>query len=253
MKIILSPSKSLKNRIPQSNYNYTRPLLISEAEDLAIQLKSKTMPELKELMKISLDLAQLNFERFQNWNTPFTLENSSPCGWMFSGDAYRGLDYASFSDMDVAYSQKTLRILNGFYGILRPLDLIQPYRLEMGLKINLSNNFKNLYKFWGNKITNTINDEISQDEVIVNLASNEYFKAINTKILKGNIVNCNFKEVRGGELKMIASFAKKARGLMTRYIIENQLENADDLLGFNSEGYVYNPSQSKDNFLLFTR
>lgn len=253
MKIILSPSKSLKNIIPQTNYNCTQPLLISEAEELAIQLKSKTMPELKELMKISLDLAQLNFERFQNWNTPFTLENSCPCGWMFSGDAYRGLDYASFNDIDVAYSQKTLRILNGFYGILRPLDLIQPYRLEMGLKINLSNNFKNLYKFWGNKITNTINDEIFQNEVIVNLASNEYFKAINTKILKGNIVNCNFKEDRGGKLKMISSFAKKARGLMTRYIIENQLENADDLLGFNSEGYVYNLSRSSENLMLFTR
>jgi hypothetical protein len=253
MKILLSPAKSLNEDCPISRTDYTLPALINKTEVLAANLKRQNVDDIKLLMKLSLSLAELNYQRFQSWNTPFNTKNASPCGWVFNGDAYKGLDYASLNDDDIAFSQKSLRILSGFYGILRPLDLIQAYRLEMGTRLQISNDVKNLYSFWGDQITDLINNEIVGNEVIVNLASNEYFKAINTKKLKGKLVQCSFKEDRGGELKMIMSFAKKARGLMSRYIIQNKIEDQEDLMGFNEEGYSYRPKLSTTSEYVYVR
>jgi len=253
MKILLSPAKSLNESMPKKRNDYTQPLMINESCMLASKLKSKSVNDLQLLMKLSLSLAELNYERFQKWHTPFNFENSYPCGWMFNGDAYRGLEYATLSEKDIDYSQSSLRILSGFYGLLRPLDLIQAYRLEMGTRLMISDDVKNLYSFWGDKITDEINKELNDDEVIVNLASNEYFKSVNTKKLKGKLVQCIFKEDRGGDLKMIMSFAKRARGLMSRYIIQNRIEQADDLIGFTEEGYAFNPKLSSSSELVFIR
>ena len=253
MKILLSPAKSLNENCNHIRTDYTQPILIDKTKILASNLKAKSVDDLKTLMKLSLPLAQLNFDRFQNWKTPFSIKNSFPCGWVFNGDAYKGLDYNTLDNEDIAFSQNSLRILSGFYGVLKPLDLIQPYRLEMGTRLQVNDNVKNLYSFWGDQITDTINDEIHNNELIVNLASNEYFKAINTKKLTGDLVSCSFKENRGGELKMIMSYAKKARGLMTRYLIQNKIENKEDLIGFNAEGYIFDSSLSNESEYIFVR
>ena len=253
MKILLSPAKSLNEECPIDRADFTQPKLINQTKILAANLKAKSVKDLQLLMKLSLSLAELNYERFQNWNMPFNVKNAIPCGWMFNGDAYRGLVYNSLNEEEIAFSQKTLRILSGFYGILRPLDLIQAYRLEMGTRLQISEDVKNLYTFWGDIITDELNKEIANNEVIVNLASNEYFKAINVKRLKGKLVTCSFKEDRGGELKMIMSYAKKARGLMSRYIIQNNIESHEGLLGFEEEGYAYDSRLSSEKELIFVR
>ena len=253
MKILLSPAKSLNEDCSVSRTDYTHPILLNKTKVLAANLKTQNVTDIKLLMKLSLSLAELNYERFQRWNTPFNTKNASPCGWMFNGDAYKGLDYASFNEDDIVFSQESLRILSGFYGILRPLDLIQSYRLEMGTRLQISDNVKNLYSFWSDQITDVLNKEITNDEVVVNLASNEYFKAINTKKLKGKLFQCSFKEERRGDLKMIMSFAKRARGLMSRYIIQNKIVDQEDLMGFNEEGYAYHPKYSTKSEYVFVR
>ena len=253
MKILLSPAKSLNEDCENKRKDYTQPFLINRTKILASNLKAKSVDDLKKLMKLSLPLAQLNFDRYQSWNLPFNSVNSYPCGWMFNGDAYKGLDYQSLNEEDIAFSQKSLRILSGLYGILKPLDLIQPYRLEMGTRLQISDNIKNLYSFWGDQITDSINEEITKNEVIVNLASNEYFKVIDTNKLNGDLLSCSFKEDRGGEYKMIMSYAKKARGLMSRFIIQNKIENKEDLIGFNDEGYVYDAALSTNQEYIFVR
>ena len=252
MKILLSPAKSLNEKVAILNGSYSQPCLLNFSEELMDDLKKMQPLEIKKLMGVSDQIAELNYNRFQSWETPFSLDNSIPCGWAFSGAAYKGLDYGSLSNTIQEYSQGVLRILSGLYGVLKPLDLIQPYRLEMGTKFGV-NNAPNLYKFWGDQITNELNAEIKDNEWIINLSSNEYFKAINTNKLNGRLVTCSFKENKAGQYKIVMAYAKKARGLMSRFILENKISEKEDLLAFNSEGYRYYPKLSNENELVFVR
>lgn len=244
MKILLSPAKSLDFESKLPTNKFTVPIFLSEAEKLNGVLKKKSKKQLKDLMGISDQLAELNLQRYQDFSLPFTNENARPSVYTFSGDVYVGLDAYSISKKNIDKLQNTVRILSGMYGILKPLDLMQPYRLEMGtdLKVNRSNN---LYEFWGDKITESLNDEIDEDEIVLNLASNEYFKSVNTKKLKGKLISPVFKDFKNGKLKIISFFAKKARGTMTRYVIDNEIKNYNDLLGFDGDGYKFSKEETK--------
>jgi len=203
-------------------------------------------------MSISPALGQLNYERNQEWELPFTKDNARQAIYAFSGDVYRGLDAYTISKDKLEKVQDTVRIISGLYGILKPLDLMQPYRLEMGTKFPVGKN-KNLYEFWKQKVTKALNDELEEDELFLNLASNEYFKAIDTKVLKVPVITASFKEFKNGEYKMIAIFAKIARGLMTRFIIDTNANTIDDIKGFNFEGYGFSEAMSSDTELVFVR
>ena len=253
MKILLSPAKSMNEQLSISGHHFSNPELLDYSKKLIDKLKKLNPDEIQQLMNVSPAIAELNYSRFQNWKMPFNNENSLPCAWVFSGAAYKGLDFDSLSESTVSYSQKTLRILSGLYGVLRPLDLIQPYRLEMGTKLNMNSDTPTLYKFWGDKITDLLNLEINENEWVVNLASNEYFKSINTKKLNGKLVNCVFKENKNGAYKIVMSYAKTARGLMTRYVLENSITEKEDLLGFNSNGYKFYSELSSENEFVFVR
>ena len=253
MKILLSPAKSLNEKINFLRKDLSQPSLLNYSKELITELKKMNPNDLQQLMKISPTLAELNYNRFQSWSLPFNNVNSLPCAWTFSGAAYKGLDFESLSEKSIIYSQKTLRILSGLYGVLKPLDLIQPYRLEMGTKLNINSENPTLYKFWGDKITDLLNLEINENEWVVNLASIEYFKSINTKKLKGRLINCVFKEYKNGEYKIVMSFAKTARGLMTRYILENSITEKEDLLAFNSAGYGFVSEISSEKNFVFVR
>jgi cytoplasmic iron level regulating protein YaaA (DUF328/UPF0246 family) len=205
-----------------------------------------------ELMAISEKLADLNWQRNQDWQLPFTPENARPAIYTFDGEVYTGLDVYSLPVEKVAVLQDKLRILSGLYGILKPLDLMQAYRLEMGTSIVIGSN-KNLYEFWKKSVTDYLNSELNKDELFVNLASNEYFSAVDAKKLKGAIITPEFKDYKDGKLKMISFFAKKARGLMVRYIIDTNAETVYDLKGFNYEGYAFDANLSEGNKLVFTR
>jgi len=203
-------------------------------------------------MDISEKLAELNWQRNQNWNIPFTCENARPAVFAFDGDVYTGLDVYTMPEAKLEVLQDKLRILSGLYGLLQPLDLMQPYRLEMGTSIAIGKN-KNLYEFWKQTITKTLNSELQKDELFVNLASNEYFSAIDVKTLKVPVITPEFKDYKDGKFKIISFFAKKARGLMVRYIIDTDAETVDDLKGFNYEGYAFDSTMSSGNKLVFTR
>ncbi len=203
-------------------------------------------------MSISDSLGQLNYERNQEWQLPFTEENAKQAIYAFNGDVYRGLDAYTIPKEKLDKVQDTVRIISGLYGILKPLDLIQPYRLEMGTKFPVGKN-KNLYEYWRKKVTQALNDELKDDEVFVNLASIEYFKAIDTKVLKVPVISVTFKEFKNGEYKNISVFAKIARGLMARYIIDTDAKTVDDLKGFNYEGYGFDANLSSETELIFTR
>ncbi|AVI49976.1 peroxide stress protein YaaA [Pukyongia salina] len=252
MKVVISPAKSLdfETKLPTSRYSEAS--FLSEAERLNKILKKKSARSLKKLMGISENLAQQNYERNQQWALPFTKENSRQAVYAFSGDVYRGIDVYTLPKEKIDYMQDTLRIISGLYGILKPLDLIQPYRLEMGSKFPVGVK-KNLYEFWKQKITEKINEELEEDEVFVNLASNEYFKAIDTKSLKVPVITCTFKDFKNGEYKAIMTFAKLARGYMTRYIFDNECKTVDDFKGFNYEGYGFSEDMSGDSELVFIR
>lgn len=252
MKVVISPAKSLDFETKLPTLRYSEASFLSEAERLNKILKKKSARSLKKLMGISENLAQQNYERNQQWALPFTKENSRQAVYAFSGDVYRGMDVYTLPKEKIGYMQDTLRIISGLYGILKPLDLIQPYRLEMGSKFPVGVK-KNLYEFWKHKITEKINEELEEDEVFVNLASNEYFKAIDTKSLKVPVITCTFKDFKNGEYKAIMTFAKLARGYMTRYIFDNECKTVDDLKGFNYEGYGFSEDMSGDSELVFIR
>jgi cytoplasmic iron level regulating protein YaaA (DUF328/UPF0246 family) len=252
MKIVLSPAKSLDYTTPVPTEKYTIPVFLEEAKLLDEVLKAKSPKELAELMHISEKLAELNWKRFQEWSLPFTPENSRQAVFAFNGAVYDGLDAYSLTPEQIDDLQEKLRILSGMYGVLRPLDLMQPYRLEMGTKLKFDR-YKNLYEFWRDKVTNKINEELNEDEPFINLASNEYFKVIDKKKLKSTIITPIFKDFRNGELKVIAIYAKKARGMMVRYIVENKIENVEDLKGFNMANYAFDSKLSTDTELVFTR
>ena len=203
-------------------------------------------------MSISDNLGRVNYERNQEWSLPFTTSNSRQAAYAFSGDVYRGLDVYSLPEEKINTLQNTVRIISGLYGVLKPLDLMQPYRLEMGTKIAVGRN-KNLYEFWRRKITDEINSELEEGELFINLASNEYFKAIDSKSLKVEVITPVFKEFKNGEYKTIMTFAKLARGYMTRYLIDIDAKTLDDVKGFNYEGYGFSESMSTETELVFTR
>lgn len=253
MKIVVSPAKSLDFETTLPTNKYTEPSFLVEAEKLNNVLQKKSPKKLSDLMSISDKLAQLNWQRNQDWSLPFTNENARPAVYAFNGDVYTGLDGYTIPEDKLDLLQDRLRILSGLYGILRPLDLIQPYRLEMGTKLKVGRN-NNLYEFWKQQLTEQLNNELQEDELFVNLASNEYFSAIDKKVLKVPVITPQFKDWKGDKLKMISFFAKKARGMMVRYIIDTGAETIEDLKGFNYDGYGYSEEYTtKPNELVFVR
>ncbi len=252
MKLVLSPAKSLDYDTKLPTSKTTEGVFLDEAERLNKVLKKKSVKSLGKLMHISDNLSQLNYERNQDWKLPFTKDNARQAIYAFSGDVYRGLDAYTIDTKKIDKVQDTVRILSGLYGVLKPLDLMQPYRLEMGTKMPVGKN-KNLYEFWKKKVTKALNDELEDGEIFLNLASNEYFKAIDTKALKVPVINVAFKEFKNDKYKIIAIFAKLARGLMARYIIDTDAKTLDDIKGFNYENYGFSEELSSENELVFTR
>ena len=252
MKIVISPAKSLNFEKQLPTLNYTEPQFLKQATSIQNTLKKKKPKELSALMDISEKLAELNWQRNQEWKPPFTLENARQAIYAFDGDVYTGLDVYELANDKLAVLQNKLRILSGLYGLLKPLDLMQAYRLEMGISLPIGKN-KNLYEFWKKTITQSLNDELEKGELFINLASNEYFNAVDVKALKVPVITPEFKDYKDGKLKMISFFAKKARGMMVRFIIDTNAETIDDLKGFNYEGYAFDANLSKGNTLVFTR
>lgn len=252
MKLVLSPAKSLDYETKLPTTKTTEGQFLKEADQLNKVLKKKSAKDLSELMHISDNLGQLNFERNQEWELPFNQDNARPAIYAFSGDVYRGIDAYTIDTNKLDKVEDTIRILSGLYGILKPLDLVQPYRLEMGTKLPVGKN-KNLYEFWQKKVTNALNEELEEDELFINLASNEYFKAVDTKALKVPVVNIVFKEFKNDKYKIVAFYAKLARGLMTRYIIDTDAKTVDDIKAFNYENYGFSDELSSENELVFTR
>jgi cytoplasmic iron level regulating protein YaaA (DUF328/UPF0246 family) len=252
MKLVLSPAKSLDYESKLPTTKSTESEFLQQSERLNKLLKKKSAQGLSKLMHISDALSQLNYERNQEWELPFTKDNARQAIYAFSGDVYRGFDAYTVPKEKIAQVQEKVRILSGLYGILKPLDLMQPYRLEMGTKLPVGKN-KNLYEFWKKDIVKSLNDELKNHELFLNLASQEYFKAIDVKQLKVPVVDIDFKEFKNGNYKIIAIFAKLARGLMARYIIDTNAETLDDVKGFNYENYRYHEELSKENHLVFTR
>jgi cytoplasmic iron level regulating protein YaaA (DUF328/UPF0246 family) len=252
MKLVLSPAKSLdfESKLPTTKTTEGR--FLTEAERLSKLLKKKSAKGLSKLMHISDNLGQLNYERNQEWELPFTKDNARQAIYAFSGDVYRGLDAYTIDTKKLTKVEDTVRIISGLYGILKPLDLMQPYRLEMGTKMPVGKN-KNLYEFWQKKVTQALNTELEDDELFLNLASNEYSKAIDNKALKVPMINVAFKEFKGDKYKIIAIYAKLARGLMTRYIIDTDAKTIDDIKGFNYDNYGFSEELSSDTELVFTR
>jgi cytoplasmic iron level regulating protein YaaA (DUF328/UPF0246 family) len=253
MKMVISPAKSLDFESPVPTKQSTESCFIKEANVIHKCLKKLKPKELSSLMDISDTLANVNWQRNQERDLGhFTPENSRQAVFAFSGDVYVGLDVYSLPEDKVIQLQDKLRILSGLYGLLKPLDLMQPYRLEMGTKFPVGKN-KNLYEFWKTKITKALNEELREGELFVNLASNEYFDAVDAKALKVPVITPEFKDYKDGKLKMISFFAKKARGMMVRYIIDTNAETVEDLKGFNYDGYAFDANLSKANRLVFTR
>jgi hypothetical protein len=251
MIVLLSPAKSLDFESSAISDKISEPVFVKESGDLLKHLAKLSAGDLQELMSISRALAELNFNRFQEMkNFPSEVPAKQAIS-VFVGEAYRGLSAGDFSEDDLQFAQNHLRILSGFYGVLRPLDLIQPYRLEMGTKLKLEKH-DNLYKFWGDKITNQINKDL-QAPVIINLASDEYFKSVNKKILKAEIITPVFYDNHNGKYKMITVYAKNARGAMTRYIIKNRIENPEDLKTAEVNGYKFSEELSDRGKWVFVR
>ncbi len=252
MKLVLSPAKSLNFESPLPTNRTSEGNFLKEAERLNKLLKKKSARSLSKLMSISDALGQLNYERNQLWELPFNASNARQAVYAFSGDVYRGLDAYTIEADKLDKLQDTVRIISGLYGVLKPMDLIQPYRLEMGTRMPVGKN-KNLYEFWKKKVTQALNEELADDELFLNLASNEYFKAIDRKALKVPIVTATFKDLKNGEYKSIMTFAKLARGYMTRYIIDTNANTVEDIKGFNYEGYGFSDSMSTETELVFIR
>jgi len=238
MKIIISPAKSLNFESELPTAKNSQPEFLKQSEKLNAILAKKKPKALSKLMSISDNLAQLNWERNQQFSTPFTAENARPAVFAFNGDVYQGLDAYTISNEKLDKLQDTLRILSGLYGIVKPLDLIQPYRLEMGTQLKVGRK-KNLYEFWKKDLTAYLNSELEDEELFINLASNEYFGAVDAKALKVPIITPIFKDWKNDKLKVISFFAKKARGSMVRYIIDSNSKSLDDIKGFDLDGYMF--------------
>lgn len=252
MKIIISPAKSLDFENKASTAQCSQPSFIEKSISLQTKLKTLSREELGSLMKISPALADLNYHRNQNWQPPFSIKNAKQAVFAFTGEVFRGIDVGSIPESKIDLLQDRLRILSGLYGLLKPLDLIQAYRLEMGTRLKIES-YQNLYQFWGEDIANALNDEMSDDELLINLASSEYFKAVPKKVLKVPMITPVFKELKNGAYKIVMTYAKKARGLMVRYILDNHVNSLDELKGFNTEGYGFSEALSSETELVFTR
>ncbi len=249
MLVVISPSKTQDfNPSDITDFSQTRQMVQSQA--LIDVLKIKTQEEIAALMSISEKLSLLNFERFQTFKTPFTLDNAKQALLAFKGDVYNGIDVSNLSTADLDFAQNTLRMLSGLYGVIRPLDLIAPYRLEMGTRL-VTEKGKNLYEFWGEQISQVLNED--ESKVIVNLASNEYFKGIDKKALNANIINIVFKEFKNDNYKIIGIYAKRARGLMVNYMIKNRITQAQHLKNFDKEDYQFKADMSDETTWVFTR
>jgi len=252
MKIIISPAKSLDFETKAPTSLFTQPRFLEQSEKLNKKLKTFSKKNISELMKISDALSALNYDRNQMWKLPFSPENAKQAIYSFTGEVFRGIDIHTLEAEKIPVLQDRLRILSGLYGILKPLDLIQPYRLEMGTKLPVGKT-KNLYKFWDDTVAKSLNDELKDGELLVNLASTEYFKVLPKKVLKVPMITPVFKDFKKGEYKTVMTFAKKARGLMVRYIIDNNIKTIDGLKNFNKESYRFSEEMSTENELLFTR
>ncbi|MCU7851058.1 MAG: peroxide stress protein YaaA [Candidatus Thiodiazotropha sp. (ex Monitilora ramsayi)] len=254
MLIVISPAKTLDYETPPVTKTHTKPAMLKQSQQLIDNLRNYSALDLAELMKLSMKLSALNFDRYHDWRTPFTTKNAKQAALAMKGDVYNGLDAESLNEDDLKFAQQHLRILSGLYGVIRPLDLMQPYRLEMGTKLP-NEQGKDLYAFWGEDITQAINKALKAqgDDILVNLASNEYYKSIKPKLVKGRIITPQFKEKKNGTYRMIGVYAKKARGLMSRYIIENRLEDPEQIKGFKTDGYRFSKQQSKDDQWVFIR
>ncbi len=249
MLAIISPSKTQDfSSCDIETYSQSRQL--NHSQELASILKNKTQQQISKLMSLSEKLSKLNFNRFQSFKTPFSLGNAKQALLAFKGDVYNGIDAPSLSSQDLEFAQNNVRMLSGLYGVLRPLDLIQPYRLEMGTKLNHKNG-SNLYDFWGANISDVLNED--ESDLIVNLASNEYFKAIDQKTLKANVLDIVFKEKKGETYKVIGIYAKRARGLMVNYIIRNRLTSKELLKDFSDEGYLFDQKLSTVSSWVYLR
>ena len=246
MITVISPAKNLDYETPSPNKNHTQPELLSHSQELIEVCRTLSAQDLSSLMKISDKLAGLNVARFTEWQTPFNTGNAKQAIFAFNGDVYVGLEAATLGDSALEYAQSHLRILSGLYGILKPLDLMMAYRLEMGTKL-ANPRGSNLYQFWGTVIAEKLNHVFAEQNTstLVNLASNEYFKAVDKKALKGEIITPVFKDCKNGQYKVISFYAKKARGLMARYIMEQQVTTMDKLLAFDSAGYYYSEEHTK--------
>jgi len=253
MITIISPAKSLDFESKPITDKYSSPSFMKEAEQISKKLKTLNSQDLIKLMGISSKLASLNVERNLSWSTPFTPGNAKQAILAFDGDVYDGMQATNFSEEQFNFAQDNIRIVSGLYGLLKPLDLIQPYRLEMGTKLGIEHH-KDLYSFWQKKVTESLNKDIQANGgVLINLASSEYFKAIDKKLLKGTIITPEFKDSKDGNYKIISFYAKKARGLMCRFMVENKITRPDELKAFDLEGYYYNNELSKGNNWIFTR
>ncbi len=253
MIIVISPAKTLDLDTPLPTDRYTLPDFLDDAAELVETMRRYSALDIAEIMKVSMKIAELNHQRFADWHEPFTPENARPAIFTFKGDVYDGLDAFHLDEQALDFLQDHLRILSGLYGLLRPLDLMQPYRLEMGRNIENPRG-KNLYQFWNGKITEALNTLLDNDDgVLINLASNEYFKAVQPKALHGRIITPQFKDWKNGQYKMISFYAKKARGMMTRYIAEHQLTDPEAIKDFDTAGYRYSEEMSKGDDWVFLR
>ncbi|MCB1757017.1 MAG: peroxide stress protein YaaA [Gammaproteobacteria bacterium] len=254
MLVVVSPAKTLDYETPLPSKKSTQPRLLDESEKLVEILRDYSADELGKLMSVSDKIADLNVGRFHDWSQPFSPSNARPAVFAFKGDVYEGLQAYDFKAADLDFAQKHLRILSGLYGVLRPLDLMQPYRLEMGTRLQNPAG-KNLYEFWDRRVTDLLNADLKKhaNKTLINLASNEYFKSVKKKNLDAQIITPQFRDWKNGQYKMISFFAKKARGMMSRFIISERIDKTEEIKNFAMEGYTFSPKLSSDSEWVFTR
>jgi cytoplasmic iron level regulating protein YaaA (DUF328/UPF0246 family) len=254
MLTVLSPAKTLDFDTPAGTHSATQPEFLARSAGLVADARALSQEDIQALMGVSENIAQLNHRRFMDWGEPFELDNAKQAILAFKGDVYTGLEASTLTETQLSFAQSHLRILSGLYGLLRPLDLMQPYRLEMGLKF-VNRGGKNLYQFWGDSITKSLNEQLknSRSKVLVNLASNEYFRSVQPKALDADVVTPVFRDLKGDQYKVISFFAKKARGQMARFIIDNELDEPEAIKEFTTDGYRYNKAESSVREWVFTR
>ncbi|MGC6433723.1 MAG: peroxide stress protein YaaA [Crocinitomicaceae bacterium] len=254
LKIIISPAKAIQVQEIENEVNYSIPSFLKETNQLASKLKQMSVNQIGEMMHLSNDLAQLNFDRYQSFEMPESKKESNfPAILGFNGEVYKGINIATLDKKYYQALQSNLRILSGLYGLLKPFDLMYPYRLEMGTKWQITPKTKGLYQFWGDKLVNSLNDEMGKDEVLINLASNEYSKAVPFKKLNHRVITPHFKDFKNGKLKVVMMYAKHQRGAMARYIIENDIQNVEQLKLYNLDGYSFDANSSTETDWVFVR